>query len=100
MGKSSETFFRVLERYNGFSLLEAIPATGRTHQVRAHASAIGYPLLGDTLYGAVDTTLINRPALHAYSLSIKHPSKLEQLTFVASTPDDFQDAVKKLKLLK
>ncbi len=100
MGKSSETFFRVLERYNGFSLLEAIPATGRTHQVRAHASAIGYPLLGDNLYGAVDTTLINRPALHAYSLSIRHPTKLERLTFIAPTPDDFRDAVEKLKLLK
>jgi RluA family pseudouridine synthase len=100
MGKSSETFFRVLERFNGFSLLEAIPATGRTHQVRAHASAVGYPLLGDTLYGAVDTSLINRPALHAYSLTIKHPARLEQLTFVAPTPDDFRSVVEQLRLLK
>jgi RluA family pseudouridine synthase len=99
-GKPSETFFRVLERYKSFSLIEAIPATGRTHQVRAHASAIGFPLLGDTLYGAKDTTLINRPALHAYSLSFKHPTTLEQVTFTAPTPEDFQTALEKLRHLE
>jgi 23S rRNA-/tRNA-specific pseudouridylate synthase len=99
-GKPSETFFRVLERYKSFSLLEAIPATGRTHQVRAHTSAIGFPLLGDTLYGAKDTTLIDRPALHAYSLSFKHPTTLEQVTFTAPTPEDFQTALEKLRHLE
>lgn len=95
-GKSSETYFHILERYNGFSLLEALPATGRTHQVRAHASALGYPLLGDSLYGAPETTLIDRPALHAYSLSFKHPANLERVAFIAPIPPDFQTAVEKL----
>jgi RluA family pseudouridine synthase len=99
-GKPSETFFRVLERFSGYSMLEAIPATGRTHQVRAHASAIGFPLLGDTLYGADETKLIDRPALHAYSLTFKHPAKLERITFTAPTPEDFLKALGKLRLLE
>ncbi len=100
LGKSSETFFRVLERFNSFSLLEALPATGRTHQVRAHTSAMGFPLLGDSLYGAPETDLIDRPALHAYSLSFNHPATHERVTYTAPIPEDFQAAVEKLRLLK
>jgi RluA family pseudouridine synthase len=95
-GKPSETFFRILERHDGYCVVEAIPATGRTHQVRAHASALGFPLLGDTLYGAMETTLIDRPALHAYSLSFMHPVTKEALTFSAPRPADFQKALENL----
>jgi RluA family pseudouridine synthase len=97
MGKPSEAFFRVLERYKGYSLLEAIPASGRTHQVRAHASAMGFPLLGDILYGASATDLIDRPALHAYLLSFKHPVTLERMTFSAPIPEDFQETLQNLR---
>lgn len=99
-GKPSETFFRVLERYKGYCLLEAVPASGRTHQVRAHASAMGFPLLGDTLYGAAETNLIDRPALHAYSLSFKHPVTLERVTFSAPRPEDFQETMQNLHHLE
>jgi 23S rRNA-/tRNA-specific pseudouridylate synthase len=96
-GKSSRTAFRIMERFGGFSLLEAIPATGRTHQIRVHAYAIGYPLLGDTLYSAPETDLIARPALHAQSLSFTHPASGESVHFTTPAPDDFQTALENLR---
>lgn len=96
-GKSSDTTFRVLERFTGCSTLEAIPGTGRTHQVRVHAYALGFPLLGDTLYDAPPTELIDRPALHAQSLTFTHPASGERVTFTVSYPDDFQSVLEKLR---
>lgn len=93
-GKPSETAFHVLERFNRFALLTAAPATGRTHQVRVHAYALGYPLLGDTLYSAPATDLIGRPALHAQSLEFTFEDKFFQ--FTAPYPADFAQALKKL----
>jgi 23S rRNA pseudouridine1911/1915/1917 synthase len=77
--------------------LEAVPETGRTHQVRAHAAALGFPLLGDTLYGASPTDLITRPALHAWSLAFTKPASGEQSTFNAPYPEDFRIALEKLR---
>jgi RluA family pseudouridine synthase len=96
-GKSSETAFRVLERHSGFSLLEAVPGTGRTHQIRVHAYALGFPLLGDTLYSAPETDLIARPALHAQSLTFTHRTTGERVTFTAPYPEDFQKALEKIR---
>ncbi len=105
-GKPSETRFKVLKRFQAHpeqgrgdtTLIEAKPMTGRTHQVRVHAYALGHSLLGDTLYsvyGAEETDIIARPALHAYSLSIEMNG--ERLTFKASYPDDFRAALERLK---
>lgn len=94
-GKPSETAFQVLERYDGYALLAAIPATGRTHQVRVHASALGHPLLADTLYGAAPTDLIARPALHALSLAFSLEN--QPFTFTAPYPADFEQALNKLR---
>jgi RluA family pseudouridine synthase len=94
-GKQSETRFRLLEQYQSSAWMEAAPMTGRTHQIRVHASALGHPLLGDLLYGASETNLIMRPALHAHSLSIKLND--EQLTFSADQPDDFRATLARLK---
>lgn len=97
-GKPCETHFRVLQRFSGAgcALLEATPATGRTHQIRVHAYALGYPLLGDALYSAPPTALINRPALHAQSLSITHPAENLQMTFTAPYPEDFEQVLKNI----
>ena len=93
-GKPSETAFRVLERFTGHSLLEARPATGRTHQVRVHAYALGFPLLGDTLYSAPAMDLITRPALHAYSLEFEFEGK--PFSFTAPYPEDIVRTLKRL----
>lgn len=98
-GKPSVTHFKVLKRYNNCGLLEAVPATGRTHQVRVHAYALGIPLIGDLLYSAPPTDLIARPALHALSLSFTHPETNQRMTFEAPYPDDFNQAISSLNEL-
>ena len=70
--------------------MELAPATGRTHQLRVHMSAIGCPLAGDWLYGTEDRALIPRPALHAASLSLRHPATGERLYFTAPLPADMK----------
>jgi len=94
-GKPSQTRFKVLEQYQSSVWIEASPLTGRTHQIRVHAAALGHPLLGDLLYGASKTDLIARPALHAYSLTIT--LKDERVTFTADQPDDFRATLGRLK---
>lgn len=95
-GKPSETRFRLLRRGQAYSWVEALPKTGRTHQVRVHAAALGHPLAGDILYGASESKIIARPALHAYSLIFTHPLSHERLTFTAEHPQDFASALKLL----
>jgi RluA family pseudouridine synthase len=95
-GKPAETAFKVIQRFSGYGLLECRPATGKTHQIRVHAYALGHPLLGDILYSAPPTDLIARPALHALRLSLTHPASGERLTFEAPYADDFASALKEL----
>lgn len=96
-GVKAETKFRLLERYQAAALLEASPMTGRTHQIRVHAYALGHPLLGDILYSAPETDVIARPALHARSLTFAHPETGKSLTVQADYPNDFQAAVHLLR---
>jgi RluA family pseudouridine synthase len=79
-GDRAETRFRVLERHPGRTLVEAMPITGRTHQIRVHAAEHGFPILGDTLYGGSPAA---RLCLRADSLTLKHPASGEAVTFQA-----------------
>lgn len=93
-GKPSETRFRLIKQYQTAALIEATPKTGRTHQVRVHARALGHTLVGDILYGAAESKAIARPALHALTLTFTHPVMQERLTFKAEYPPDFACALK------
>jgi RluA family pseudouridine synthase len=93
-GKPSETRFRVIKRYQEAALIEAKPMTGRTHQIRVHAYALGHPLVEDFLYGAKDIYGIPRPMLHAQTLSFINPATNERAKFSAPHPVDFEDALK------
>ena len=96
-GKASCTRLRVLERFKGCALVEATPLTGRTHQIRAHLAALGYPVATDALYGGEAQTWMARLALHALSLAFFHPTHNERLTFEAPYPADFSDALRNLR---
>ena len=97
-GKPSETRFRVMKRYQDAALVEAKPMTGRTHQIRVHAYALGHPLLGDILYNGLATNIITRTALHSYSLAFSHPMTNEQMIFKSEHPQDFASALELLSV--
>ena len=86
-GKNAVTYYKVLKEYKNFSLVSVLLETGRTHQIRVHFSNIGHPLLGDLLYGG-DDLLINRVALHSYSVSFIHPVFREKMYFECELPFD------------
>ena len=95
-GKPSETDFKVIKRYQDHTWLEAQPKTGRTHQIRVHLSASGFPIVADILYGAEESDLIARAALHAQSLSFTHPITKKRLNFTAPHPEDFAKLIEQL----
>ena len=78
-GKSALTRFRILRELAGFTLVEACPVTGRTHQIRVHAQSTGHPIAGDEKYNtetankALRERGINRLCLHAAHLQVNHP---------------------------
>jgi 23S rRNA pseudouridine1911/1915/1917 synthase len=84
-GRDAKTLYKVLKYYRGFTLVEAKPKTGRTHQIRVHFSAIGFPLFGDARYGnSADKT--DRVFLHAAELSFLHPTTGERVTYISKLP--------------
>jgi RluA family pseudouridine synthase len=114
-GKPASTELRVLERFNAYALLEAIPLTGRTHQIRAHCSSLGLPLVGDGLYGGPpslflsmlkagfqggargECALLQRTALHSHLISLIHPVTSQAFTLEAPLPKDFRAALRQLR---
>lgn len=85
------THWRVLYSNDKVSLVEAMPITGRTHQLRVHFSNLGHAIIGDDIYGE-ECEIISRHALHAYSLSIPLPYGNEITTFTSMPPEDMRRA--------
>ena len=86
-GDLAITHVKPLTVRNGLTLVQLIPKTGRTHQLRVHAAHLGAPILGDDLYGSADPR-IGRHALHAATLSFPHKETGERLSLFASMPSD------------
>jgi len=100
--REAVTYFKVLNKKYDITFVEAMPKTGRTHQIRVHFGAINHPLVQDRLY-ATDFYLkkrqqlgFERTALHARELEIKLPSG-KMLNVVAPYPKDFEEAIKKIQ---
>lgn len=117
-GKNSVTKYRVIERFLNYTLVEAEPLSGRTHQIRVHFKAMGHPLAVDELYGSAEgiklstlkkaykiksghaeKPLIARLTLHAKSLRFYHYRHQETVTADAPLPKDFNGALKQLRKL-
>lgn len=114
-GKPALTQLRMIERFKGYAMVEAAPKTGRAHQIRAHLAHLGYPIVGDRLYGGGDglylsmlkpgfqggrdgeCAILGRVGLHARSLELLHPTSGEKLSLIASYPKDFSGALKQLR---
>ena len=96
-GRESVTHYKVIERLNDATVLDVKLETGRTHQIRVHMNHIGHGIIGDELYGYVDEDLINRQALHAYSLEFEQPRTKEKLKFKAQVPEDMKKLIEKLR---
>lgn len=97
-GKEAVTHFRVRERFGAYTLIECRLETGRTHQIRVHMTSIGHPLVNDPKYGPRKTPFaIKGQALHSRSLTLRHPTTGEQMTFEAPVPEDFAGIIKALR---
>lgn len=92
-GQKAITHYKVLQKLETYSLVQCTLETGRTHQIRVHMAYIGNPLLGDSLYGSTDQSLINRQALHSYKMQFIHPISKEKIFLEAPLPKDMEKLI-------
>ncbi len=105
-GRKAVSEFKVVERFNGFSLCRVNLKTGRTHQIRVHMAYKGFPIVGDSLYGGkkkqrrdgANHILIGRQALHAYKLGFTHPHNGKDLEFESPLPEDMRELIEKIRV--
>ena len=109
--KPAMSYYEVMERFRGYTLVKVQPKTGRTHQIRVHLLHIGHPVLADKLYGgrsefkrsdvqagvADDELLLKRQALHAFRLRFRHPVKDSWLEVEAPLPADMRATLEALR---
>ena len=120
--KPAQTYFEILERFRGFSVVRCLPKTGRTHQIRVHLAYLGCPILCDKLYGGRSEItryeiagvhdrspkrkgddapavppILARQALHARKITFEHPTTREVMTIEAPIPKDMQDVIDALR---
>ena len=99
-GKTAITHFKVLKRYNKYTLLEIKIDTGRTHQIRVHMAEIGHPVVGDMVYSSGKNEFgIEGQMLHAKSLDFRHPVTGKEMHLEADLPQYFVDVLNKLQEL-
>lgn len=96
-GKPAVTHFEVIQRFEGYTLIELQLETGRTHQIRVHMQYIGYPVAGDPLYGPKKTLKGHGQFLHAKLLGFEHPTSGEMMVFEAPLPEIFKKTLQQLK---
>ncbi len=95
-GKPAKTHFKVLKRYKEYTLVEVNLETGRTHQIRVHMKYIGFPLVGDPIYGLKKNITDNGQLLHSKKLEFVHPISKKKMLFETSLPDYFENILKNL----
>jgi len=97
-GKRAVTHYKVLERFENHTLIEAVLETGRTHQIRVHMAYLGHPVVGDTVYGFKKQRFDTKgQLLHARVLGFIHPAKKEYVEFEAPIPEYFEKVLRLLR---
>lgn len=99
-GKEAVTRYKVVEQLGAYSFLQVEILTGRSHQIRAHMAEQGCPLVGDVRYGGrkfVGEQQVDRPLLHAATLSFPHPVLEQTLDFTQPLPGDMDDVLRQLR---
>lgn len=96
-GRAAMTEYRVVQHFRGYTLVEAMPRTGRTHQIRVHFAAIGHPVVGDGVYGR-RSSLLGRQFLHSTRLGLQLPGTREYAEFNSDLPDDLKGVLVQLTL--
>ncbi|MFI3125130.1 RluA family pseudouridine synthase [Streptococcus suis] len=95
-GKYAHTSYKVVQSWGDIHLVDIQLHTGRTHQIRVHFSHIGFPLLGDDMYGGSLECGIQRQALHCHNLAFDNPFSAQRIDLEAPLPDDFQAVITSL----
>ncbi|MDY6966877.1 MAG: pseudouridine synthase, partial [Halobacteriota archaeon] len=91
-GREATTYYEVKQHLGDYTLLEVHPKTGRTHQIRVHLSSIGYPVVGDALYGG-KSKFLKRQFLHANRLGFRLPGDGLYMQFEADLPEDLKNVL-------
>lgn len=87
-GKNAQLDYKTVGAIDNYTLIEITPSTGRLHQIRAQLSAHGFPVKGDVKYGSRRKNKDRSIHLHSYSMTLRHPTKGEQMKFVCPLPDE------------